>query len=232
MAALLTRSKRLADRLSYANVVATLALFVALGGASYATIALPEHSVGAAQLRAGAVGLGALSFPLGAAAATDDHVEDLYRTSCNGGQNLVGSPPPGPPACPSPSGPTPRRTVHLFFPSSGRLLVSAVVGLTNDGAAGDRRTFAQVVLELMVDRRRAAASRVIITVGQIVQVPIQAVAEVAAGRHTVGLAVRAQYDSAGQGDVLVSGASVIASAVPPAPPAGAPVGLSSAKPPS
>jgi hypothetical protein len=215
MASLPTRLRRLADRLGYANVVATLALFVSLGGVSYATIALPEHSVGAAQLRAGAVGLGALSFPLGAAAATDDHVEDLYRTICNGGLDIVGSPPPGPPACPSPSGPTPRRTVHLFFPSSGRLLASAVVGLTNDGAAtGDRRTSAHVVLELMVDRRRAAASQVLVTGGQIAQVPIQAVADVAAGRHTAGLAVRAQYDSAGQGDVLVSGASIIASAVP------------------
>lgn len=138
----------------------------------------------------------------------------------------MGSPWPGPPACPSPSGPTPRRTVHLFFPSSGRLLASAVVGLTNNGTTGDPRTSAHVVLELTVDRRRAAANQVLIRGGQIVQVPIQAVADVAAGRHTAGLAVRAQYDSAGQGDVLVSGASIIASAVPPAASASAPAGLS------
>lgn len=217
MAALLTGSRRLADRVGYANVVATLALFLALGGVSYATIALPEHSVGAAQLRAEAVGLGALSFPLGTAAATDDHVEDLYRTICNGGLDLVGSPPPGPPACPSPGGPAPNRTVHLFFPSFGRLLTSAVVGLTYHGAAGDPPATAHVMLELMVNRRRAAASQVVVSGGQIVQVPIQAVADVEAGRHTVGLAVRAEYDSVGQGDVLVSGASVVASAFPPAP---------------
>lgn len=42
-------------RLSYANVVATLALFLALGGSSYAALKLPRNSVGAAQIRAGAV---------------------------------------------------------------------------------------------------------------------------------------------------------------------------------
>src|SRR3954467_13142096 len=38
------------DRLSYANVTATVALFVALGGTSYA-LTLPHNSVGASQLR-------------------------------------------------------------------------------------------------------------------------------------------------------------------------------------
>ncbi|MDO8184550.1 tail fiber domain-containing protein [Conexibacter sp. JD483] len=45
----------LARRLSYANVVATLALFVALGGASYAAVQLPRASVGSAQLQSDAV---------------------------------------------------------------------------------------------------------------------------------------------------------------------------------
>jgi hypothetical protein len=42
-------------RVSYANVTATLALFVSLGGASYAAVKLPANSVGARQLRANAV---------------------------------------------------------------------------------------------------------------------------------------------------------------------------------
>lgn len=37
------------------NVIAYLALFVALGGTSYATVNLPTNSVGTAQLRNGAV---------------------------------------------------------------------------------------------------------------------------------------------------------------------------------
>src|SRR5262249_27228508 len=47
--------KNLRPSLSYANVVATLALFVALGGASYAAIKLPKNSVGTKQLKKEAV---------------------------------------------------------------------------------------------------------------------------------------------------------------------------------
>ncbi len=42
-------------RLSYANVLATLALFLALGGTSYAVTALPSNSVGTKQLKKNAV---------------------------------------------------------------------------------------------------------------------------------------------------------------------------------
>ncbi len=42
-------------RLTYANVIASVALFVALGGASYAAVSLPERSVGTKQLRDDAV---------------------------------------------------------------------------------------------------------------------------------------------------------------------------------
>jgi hypothetical protein len=45
----------LRERLSYANVTATLALFVALGGTSYAVASLPRNSVGPKQIRKGAV---------------------------------------------------------------------------------------------------------------------------------------------------------------------------------
>src|SRR5690349_21601468 len=46
---------RLRARLSYANVMATLAVFIALGGSSYAALKLPRNSVGATQIRTGAV---------------------------------------------------------------------------------------------------------------------------------------------------------------------------------
>src|SRR4051794_34604596 len=42
-------------RRAVANVLATLALFVALGGTAYAALALPGGRVGTAQLRQGAV---------------------------------------------------------------------------------------------------------------------------------------------------------------------------------
>jgi hypothetical protein len=46
---------RIRDRLTYANVVATMALFVALGGSSYAALNLPKNSVGSAQLKPNSV---------------------------------------------------------------------------------------------------------------------------------------------------------------------------------
>ena len=46
----------LRPRLTYANVTATLALFVALSGGAYAATALPANSVGAKQLKKSAVG--------------------------------------------------------------------------------------------------------------------------------------------------------------------------------
>ncbi len=45
----------LRSQLTYANVIATLALFLALGGGAYAATSLPSNSVGAAQLKSAAV---------------------------------------------------------------------------------------------------------------------------------------------------------------------------------
>src|SRR5262245_13928183 len=46
---------KLRARLTYANVMATIAVFIALGGASYAATQLPKNSVGSKQLRKNAV---------------------------------------------------------------------------------------------------------------------------------------------------------------------------------
>jgi hypothetical protein len=42
-------------KLSYANVMATIAVFIALGGASYAALKMPKNGVGAKQLKMNAV---------------------------------------------------------------------------------------------------------------------------------------------------------------------------------
>jgi hypothetical protein len=47
--------KRFTPRLTYANVIATVALFVALGGGAYAATQLPKNSVGPGQLKKEAV---------------------------------------------------------------------------------------------------------------------------------------------------------------------------------
>src|SRR4051794_35909209 len=46
---------RLGNHLTYANVMATIAVFVALGGSSYAAFKLPKNSVGAREIRSGAI---------------------------------------------------------------------------------------------------------------------------------------------------------------------------------
>jgi hypothetical protein len=46
---------RIRGKLTYANVIATIALFVALGGASYAAVKLPKNSVGTNQIKKNAV---------------------------------------------------------------------------------------------------------------------------------------------------------------------------------
>lgn len=80
-------------KFSYANVTATLALFVALGGVSYAAVKLPANSVGSKQLRRNAV----------TASKVKNHtlqVADLSRTAARaltGAQGAVGpTGPPGP----------------------------------------------------------------------------------------------------------------------------------------
>lgn len=47
--------RRVRARLNYANVMSTLAVFIALGGVSYAAVKLPRNSVGSAQIKKNAV---------------------------------------------------------------------------------------------------------------------------------------------------------------------------------
>jgi hypothetical protein len=49
------KMRRMRGKLTYANVMATIAVFIALGGASYAAVKLPANSVGADQIKKGAV---------------------------------------------------------------------------------------------------------------------------------------------------------------------------------
>ena len=51
----MTKIAPVASHLTYANAVATLALFIALGGASYAAARLPANSVGTKQIKRDAV---------------------------------------------------------------------------------------------------------------------------------------------------------------------------------
>src|SRR4051794_29025473 len=48
-------------RLTYANVMSTFAVFMALGGAAYAVVSLPANSVGTKQVKNHSLGVVALS---------------------------------------------------------------------------------------------------------------------------------------------------------------------------
>src|SRR5437660_12586466 len=118
--------RRVADRLSYANVIATLALFISLGGVSYAVVSLPAHSVGARQLKPRSVTPNALSFPVGAYSFTSSAEVDLPHRAC----------PEGPPkACRVRlrEG-LPLGQVHLTKP--GKLVLTAIAALEDEGRPG------------------------------------------------------------------------------------------------
>ena len=85
-------------RLTYANVVSTIAVFVALGGASYAAITLPANSVGSKQIKPQAV----KGSEIARNAVTAGKVKDgsLLAQDFKAGQLPAGAPgeqgPPGP----------------------------------------------------------------------------------------------------------------------------------------
>jgi hypothetical protein len=205
-------ARLIAARLTYANVMATIALFVSLGGASYAALVLPAHSVGARQLRAGAVTPNALGFPLGVKGVTDRTPQDLAKGPCNA------PPQPGPAATRAPCRPPTNvaaagagRELHVSFRSSTTVLASATAGLRNEGPAGSS---AEVSLQIVVDGRLAEHSDLTLAGGQTAQLPLQALIHAAPGQHTVGILVSAQYSSRAPGDVIVAPTSLVVSALP------------------
>jgi hypothetical protein len=76
---------RVRPMITYANVMATISVFIALGGASYAAITLPRNSVGTKQLKKGAV--------------TFNKIKPSARTALRGQKGDKGEPgPQGEPA--------------------------------------------------------------------------------------------------------------------------------------
>jgi hypothetical protein len=210
----LPRLQRAFARLSYGNVVATIALFISLGGASYAAVSLPHGSVGPRQLRQGAVTPRALGFPLGAREFTDTTPIDLHKGPCN-------SPPPqgSPPVdCADQLVIEEHALGTVDMRSSGQTLLSAVVELANEGPAGSS---ADVSLALVVRGStgggRADIERRVANVGgqQTIEVPLQALIGEAAGAHSVGFSTSgATYSSSAPGDLMVRWTSIIVTALP------------------
>ncbi len=87
---------RTSRRMSYANVTATVALFVSLGGASYAAITVPAGSIGTPQLRNGAV----TAAKVRAGSLVYNDLNPLTRTLLRGQTGAQGQRGPGGPQGP------------------------------------------------------------------------------------------------------------------------------------
>ena len=96
--------RHLAQRMTYANVIATLALFIALGGTSYAVSSLARDSVGSRELKARSVGASELK----PRAVASDDIRDrgvrLRDIATSARRSLRGE--TGPAGPPGPSGVT------------------------------------------------------------------------------------------------------------------------------
>src|SRR4051794_2099071 len=89
---------RLRAGITYANAMSTIAVFIALGGTTYAAATLPRNSVGAAQIRSNAVGSseirsGAIrSSELRNGSVTLNDISVGARASLRGAQGPAGPP--------------------------------------------------------------------------------------------------------------------------------------------
>ena len=187
-------------RLSYANVVATLALFVSLGGASYAAVALPTNSVGPRQLRSGAVTPRALGFPLGVSSYTEPARLVLPQTPlCRAMYaQCVAKLTEG----------TPLGRTTLSAP--GQLLLSAVATVQDEQPTGS----VQVQLAVLANGHSAISTSLEIKAGEQRQVPLQVVVSGRRGTNTIGFAASAHYGSEASGNLSVYPVTVVAMSLP------------------
>jgi hypothetical protein len=96
---------RILHRLTFANVVSCLALFIALGGTGYAAFKLPRNSVGARELRPNAVGYSELADDAVRGDNVRDGSLDLRDLSSGARRTLAGERgATGPQGVPGPAG--------------------------------------------------------------------------------------------------------------------------------
>src|ERR1700754_2647886 len=81
---------RIRSRLSFANVMSVIAVFIALGGTGYAAVKFPKNSVGASQIKTG--GVGSSEVKNGSLRKADFKASDLPvgATGAQGPQGLKG----------------------------------------------------------------------------------------------------------------------------------------------
>lgn len=164
-------------RLSYANVMSTAAVFIALGGTGYAAATLQRNSVGSAQLKRGAVAesdvrTGAITSRAvrnGSLRASDFPVGELPRGAA-GPTGPVGSVgPAGPQGGPGPQGPVgPQGIPGPVGPSavvaSGRVAQNGALSRSTGSPTVDRVSVGQYCIG--IPGRSRDTSSIVVTVDQ------------------------------------------------------------------
>jgi hypothetical protein len=162
---------RLRSGLSFANVTALLALFVALGGTGYAAVTLPRNSVGEAQIRARAVGSSELKTNAVTSRAIRGRsvmLSDLSVSARNSLRGAIG--PAGPAGPPGPGA----QVLRAAVPSGGTVQRGNATGAAHQGGTNEYRvTFASDITACV-----ATASLAAVPAGAGTDVPV-------AGRITV-----------------------------------------------
>lgn len=170
-------------RVSYAGVVASLALVLSLGGVGYAAGVIPANSVGSAQLKPRAVTWRALGVAVGGNAVTKQHAKRIELSGgCGAGTGSV-------PPC-TPANPAAITKLGFLANAPGKLLVSGLAGAVVLGPSTSGQ--AEFNLTALVDGKQmpgvatvtAMAGSANHDLGQV-----QYLSDVAlpAGRHTVTL---------------------------------------------
>ena len=154
---------RFINRLTYANVVATLALFVALGGGAYAATKLPKNSVGAAQIKKNAVTSAKVKD--GSLLARDFGANQLPR-GADGAQGPAGTPGPkgdtGAQGAPGVPGDPGKDGINGSARAYGRVSTAAVLTNSKNVVAVSKPSTGHFCIQL--DPSINAASAVVVAV--------------------------------------------------------------------
>lgn len=159
--------KKLRQRTTFANLTALLALFIALGGTSYAALSLPRNSVGSSQIKSRAVGPSELRTQAVSGRSVRNRsltVSDIApssRAALRGQQGVPG--PQGVQGPPGPTGVTYRAAVN----SGGGTPRGNATGANHDSGTNQYTVF----FERSVDACVATATLAAVQNGPVLEQP-------------------------------------------------------------
>jgi hypothetical protein len=127
-------STSIRSKLSFANVTSCLALFIALGGTSYAVTTLPRNSVGSNQLRPKSVGSSELKTAAVSSRAVKNGSISSSDLSATARASLRGQAGPAGPV--GPAGPA-GVTLRAAVPSGGTVAAGNAIRATHQGGTNE-----------------------------------------------------------------------------------------------